>query len=211
MKTQEIHIILDRSGSMHGKTNDVIGGLKENIRVLRQHECSTLISIKIFDDQQEILLKRIPLVELTDSMLDSILLQYRPRGQTALYDALGDSLCFYIQEAKLVNKQWDDAIIYVMTDGLENCSTKYTSNSTEKMVKEASDLSLKVLYIGSNQESSKEAVKIGIPSSQAIDFLENEECNKEVFRALGNAAYRSLKGEDVDFTQDERDKALAIA
>ena len=59
-KVQHVHGILDRSGSMRGKTEDVIGGFKENVKNLVSNsnpDFSVYLSAKMFDNEEEVLLQ----------------------------------------------------------------------------------------------------------------------------------------------------------
>lgn len=212
MQKQEIHAILDRSGSMRGKIDDVIGGLKANIDDLKKrNDCEIIVSVKLFDDKQDIVLPAVNVQKLTDEVLDDALKNYFPRGSTSLRDALGDSLMFYITKQKLSTNTFDSCIIYVMTDGMENTSIKaeYEPSKLKKIIGEAESMNINVIYIGSNQDAILEASKFGISPKLAMNYAENPEANIAVFRAVSAVAYRSLTCDKTEFTQDERMASIA--
>ena len=45
--------------------------------------------------------------------------QYHPRGQTALLDAMGDTLTYFMEKKLMNPKAYDSCVIYVVTDGHE--------------------------------------------------------------------------------------------
>ena len=101
MKTQHIHAILDRSGSMHGKIKDVIGGFKTNINDLKSSKkvgYDIAVSAKMFDQEEEVLIHTTDVNFLSNEMIDEAMKKYIPRGQTAIRDALGNSLVHFIEK-----------------------------------------------------------------------------------------------------------------
>ena len=202
---------------MQGKTLDVTGGLKVQLQQLKEEQAkeeNSIInmSIKIFDNEQEIILSQTDVTVLTQKKLDEVLAKYIPRGQTALRDALGDSINYYISNKLLNPHIFDSCIIYVMTDGLENCSKNpnYAPDKLKEIIKKADEEhNIKIFYVGSNQDSIMEAGNIGISASQAINYAENEQGNKAVFRSLANAAMRVRSMEaDIGFTGYERQESV---
>lgn len=205
--SQHIHAILDRSGSMHGKIQDVIGGLKSNIEELKRNKKENeriSISIKLFDDYQDIILPSKNIEELDNATIDTILEGYKARGQTALRDALGDSVNYFMNHCEMNVQQNLKTMIYVMTDGLENASKHYTSERLQEMIQNAKTKDITVYYIGSNQDSIFQAKQIGIGQGHAMNFHENNESNQSLFRSLAAVAQRSRTGNDDNFTMIER-------
>ena len=163
LPVQHVHAILDRSGSMNGKTEDVIGGFRSNIKNLREEQNFDIyISAKMFDNEETVLLRSTPVKDLTDEELDDALKLYVPRGQTALRDALGNSLTNFMN---IYAQPFHSCMIYVMTDGLENCSTNpsfYSDKLKELIQKAENEFNIKVFYVGSNQDAILNASHIGI-------------------------------------------------
>lgn len=205
--SQNIHAILDRSGSMRGKIQDVIGGLKSNIEELKKNkeeEEDIFLSIKLFDDSQDIILASKNIEAIDDQKIDVLLEGYKPRGQTALRDALGDSLNYFMNHCQMNDTKNSKTMIYVMTDGLENASRCYTSEKLQEMIEKAKMNDITVYYIGSNQDSIFQAKQIGIDAGHAMNYNENDESNRGVFRSLAAVAQRSRSGNDDSFTMLER-------
>ena len=135
-KIQEVVAIMDRSASMTGKVEDAVDGFNSTLEVLRQEKTdnSTInVSIKLFDNQEEMLIHSIPLADVRPLQTR----QFIPRGQTALLDAIGNTLTYFM-EKKLMNPEaYNCCTIYVVTDGLENSSKRFTRDRIKEMIKSA--------------------------------------------------------------------------
>ena len=115
---QEICALIDRSGSMLGKEMDTIGGINETFRVLRETKQPNeiiKISIKLFDHEQILKLRNVELDNVNDLTRDD----FSPRGQTALLDAIGDTLTYFMEKKLMDPGAYDSCVIYITTDGLE--------------------------------------------------------------------------------------------
>lgn len=203
---QQVQFLLDRSGSMHGKTADVIGGLKSNLENLPKE---SFVSIKLFNEREKMVLEPTQVVHLTEDKINESLVDYIPSGQTAIIDTLLSSLEYfrnlYTQEA------FTDCIIYVMTDGQENasiCSQETRQQLPSIITKAEDDYKIKVVYVGSNQDAIVSAARLGIRQDLAMDFsdtnADSAETVKHTFKAMTQVAFRSLSGDAIGFTKQER-------
>jgi uncharacterized protein YegL len=201
---QEVVGIVDRSGSMAGKVSDTIGGLNSAIQVLKDENddsSDVRVSMKLFDHEEFLLFRSIPLKDVRP--LEER--QFMPRGQTALLDAMGNTLQFFM-EKKLGNPNaYDSCVIYVATDGYENASKFYSSKKIKDMISNAkANYNIKVLYLGANQDAIMEANKFGIDSNHAINYSETPENVNAVYRSAAAVVRRARTGEDTSFTPAER-------
>jgi uncharacterized protein YegL len=233
MVKQEVVIIVDKSGSMYGKEPDTIGGintmintLKESMNMNKNGNVNGIknkkgigkrkrresgiktesesepefirLSIKFFDHEESIKLNRLDINEVQNLEVSDL----APRGSTALYDAIGKTIKHF-QENKS-NYDYDICNIYVSTDGYENASIEYDSEKLKQLIESADYQNIKMFYLGANQDAILEAEKIGIPSSQAINFAENNLSIESVYRSAAQSASRSRTGEHCGFTEVER-------
>lgn len=207
-QVQEIHAIVDRSGSMRGKESDTIGGLRAAMDELRSSmvEGDTInVSIKYFDDKQDLMLRSSNLTQMTEAQFDLIFSQYCPRGSTALLDALGDSLTYFCQKKLTEPESFKSCVIYVTTDGLENASKKYTYQTISDMIKSSeTEHNIRVLYLGANQDAIAEASKCGISMERAINYTESQENTQAVYRSAAAVATRTRTTGNSEFAPVER-------
>ena len=202
-KVHEVVAIIDRSGSMKGKEEDTIGGINSTFEVLRENSdesVDTKVSIKLFDHQEIMLARSIDLKDVKPIERK----QYHPRGQTALLDALGNSLKFFIDKKEEDCSAYDSCTIYVVTDGLENCSEKYNADKIKKMINDASDYNIEILYLGANQDAIFEASKCGISSKNTLNYFESCGNVRNAYRSAASASMRHASGSDPAFLQAER-------
>ena len=203
-KIQEVVAIMDRSASMTGKVEDAVDGFNSTLEVLRQEKTdnSTInVSIKLFDNQEEMLIHSIPLADVRPLQTR----QFIPRGQTALLDAIGNTLTYFM-EKKLMNPEaYNCCTIYVVTDGLENSSKRFTRDRIKEMIKSAEETyNIKVIYLAANQDAILEAGNLGINSGQAINYSESREETQAAYRSAAAMVARHRSGARVEFLQTER-------
>ena len=204
---QEVVAIIDRSGSMCGKEADTIGGINATLEIIKQDlkpDEQVNVSVKLFDHEEILLLNSLNILEVRPLELK----QFVPRGQTALYDAIGKSLTYFM-EKKLHNpNSYTKCLIYVATDGCENCSKKFNADSLKKLITWAQEsYAIELFYLGANQDAILEASKIGIDEGQAINYSETHEECEAVFRSLGNVVNRQKSSARTTFTPAERSQS----
>lgn len=209
MPKQEIEAIIDRSGSMAGKETDTIGGINTTIDQLKhdleeEHNTEANLSIKFFDHEEYYLMESKPIKNI--NLLNHSDLQ--PRGQTALYDAMGKSLQKFINMKNNNADSFDSCVIYVATDGYENVSKIYNSYNLSELINQAKEKNIELLYLAANQDAILEAQKFGLSSSNAINYSENRSNTEAVYRSAASAVSRNRRGQSVNFTQSERSSSL---
>jgi len=122
-------VILDKSGSMASKTNDVIGGFNAYIAGLGQEDqVNYLFSLTLFDTQVAYRHVAIPLPAV--KKLDSK--SYRPEGNTALNDAIGIT----VRKIEADQPKVDKIVTVIMTDGEENSSREWTHHAVKALIEQ---------------------------------------------------------------------------
>ena len=199
---QEVVAIIDRSGSMSGKEADTIGGINSTIDELKSNKMNEIIkfSVKFFDDQEYIKIRSLDIENVRPLNVKDLI----PRGQTALLDAMGCTISFFIDKKKSNPNSYNSCIIYVATDGYENCSKKFTNQSIKNLIEEAKNYSIEILYLGANQDAILEASKFGLDASQAMNYSENSETVESAYRSAARAAKRFRGGNNAGFLEAER-------
>jgi uncharacterized protein YegL len=204
---QEVVAIIDRSGSMYGKESDTIGGINSTLEQLKKTKDNEIIkfSVKFFDDKEYIKIRSLDIENVRPlSVYDLV-----PRGQTALLDAIGSTISYFINKKMCNPSSFESCIIYVATDGLENCSKKFSNEDIKNLIKEAKKYSIEVLYLGANQDAIFESSKFGLDESQAMNYSENTENVKAAYRSAANAAKRHRNGNSIGFLLEERNDSVA--
>lgn len=204
---QEVVAIIDRSGSMTGKESDTIGGINSTIEELKNNKNNEIIkfSVKFFDHSEHLMIRSMDIENVRRLNVTDLV----PRGQTALLDAMGSTISFFINKKMCDPSCYDSCIIYVATDGQENCSKKFTNENIKNLIEEAKKYSIEILYLGANQDAMFEASKFGLDVEQAMNYNENTESLDSAYRSLAHAAKRHRSGNSIGFTQVERASSVA--
>jgi uncharacterized protein YegL len=124
-----VNVILDKSGSMASKTNDVIEGFNAYIAGLeKEDQVNYLFSLTLFDTQVAYRHVAIPLPEV--KKLDSK--SYQPGGNTALNDAIGIT----VRKVDADQPKVDKVVTVIMTDGEENSSREWTHDAVRGLIEQ---------------------------------------------------------------------------
>lgn len=208
---QEVVAIIDRSGSMIGKESDTIGGINSTFEVLKsslKDNDEVKVSIKLFDHEEKLLIRSLNIDQVRP--IESH--QYIPRGQTALYDAIGNSLTYFMEKKLLNPNAYNKCLIYIVTDGLENYSKKYNSLTLKKLIENAKDnYGIEIIYLAANQDAILEASKIGINLEHALNYSESSENSMGAYRSAASVANRQRSGFNTAFTQEERSQSYGVS
>ena len=212
MPIQEVVAIMDRSGSMKGKEDDTVGGINAAITQLKEQRIETQdttnikVSIKLFDHEEYLLIRSMDI----DKVRPIEKRQYVPRGQTALLDAIGNTLTYFINKKIINENAYDNCLVYIVTDGYENASRYFTQQQIKDLILNAeSNYNIKIVYLAANQDAILEASNLGIDPSQALNYSETSENVQSAYRSAASAAFRQRTGSNVGFTHAERSQSVA--
>jgi len=211
MPIQEVVAIMDRSGSMVNKVDDTVGGINAAITQLKEQRIETQdttdikISIKLFDHDEYLLIRSMDI----DKVRPIEKRQYVPRGQTALLDAIGNTLTYFINKKMLNTNAYDNCLVYIVTDGYENSSTKFTQQQIKDLIVDAeSNYNIKIIYLAANQDAILEASNLGIDPSQALNYSETSQNVEAAYKSAASVAYRQRTSSNIGFTQTERSQSM---
>ena len=150
-----VHVlfVIDSSGSMEPKAADVPGGFNGYVSTLREDTQSAYrLTAVTFDTQVATLFTDLPLAEVPP--LDAS--NYRPGGNTALYDALGvsvDELTSALRQDDHVYGV-DRVLVIVMTDGMENSSHRFTKQQvSDGITRREAAGNWTFVYLGADQDA----------------------------------------------------------
>lgn len=210
MSTQEVVVVADRSGSMYGKEADTVGGINASLDELRKNktdEDTIRVSIKVFDHEEKMIMRHQDLDDSTKFNLSD----FNPRGSTSLYDAIGNTLVYFMERKLKDPTIYDSCVIYVATDGLENTSKYYSSHRLKELIKNAADVyNIEILYLGANQDAILEAGKIGINSNNAINYSETTGNVEAVYRSAAAVTSRRRSNNRDGFLESERTASVEV-
>ena len=204
MTKQHCALVVDRSGSMMGKEHDTVGGINTCIKELhsqKEDEDSIYVTLTWFDHEElshwdNITIDSNPELNVTD---------FKPRGQTALLDAMGNCIQKYMSMKDEDPNAYDSCVIYVATDGEENASVKFNRDQIKALIQKAkSEYDILVIYMAANQDAILEAKTMGIDQTNSINYDENHESTQAVYRSAASVAFRVRTGQSGAFLEEER-------
>lgn len=169
-KKQQIHnlIILDESGSMGSIKNNIIQGFNELVQTIHgiekqipeQEHFITFISFNGIGR------KLLHIVDTASNLQQINDKSYHPESSTPLFDAMG----FGINKLKqiLQNETNYNVLVTVLTDGEENSSLEYSSNSIKQLVEELKQNDWTFTYIGTDHDVENIAESLAIQNVMAF-------------------------------------------
>lgn len=165
----ELVFILDRSGSMSGLESDTIGGFNALIEKQKKIDGKCYVTTVLFDSQSEMIHDRLSLSEIRP-MTEN---EYSVRGCTALLDALGETIRHIVGIHRYARPEDvpEHTTFVIMTDGMENASHRFDSNTVKKMIAhEQEKYGWEFLFLAANIDAVENAVRIGIKRDRAVDY-----------------------------------------
>jgi hypothetical protein len=200
----EIIAILDRSGSMELVKTDTEGAFNAYVDEQRAVPGEATLSLVQFDDRIETVYR--------NKRLDSVpALSLRPRGMTALYDAIGRTVVENGEKLEQLpeNQRPGKVIVVILTDGLENSSKDWTADRLKPLIKEQIEkYGWTFLYLGANQDAVFEGDKIGISSQSSLSY--NTANMGATVAAASRATTASRSGLFTGFTEADRAAASGL-
>lgn len=176
-KTTLYQFIIDRSGSMSGLEQMVIGGYNEHLSAVKNMQATYpdqqfLVSLLTFDDDVQWLVKPAPINELNELPNDA----FMPRGMTALLDAIGKGIHQIESEydRKIQNDEMS-VVLVIITDGEENASRFFNLRSIAKKIKERDQTGKWTFsFIGCDFDASNISKKLNIRRENVRNYNKRE-------------------------------------
>lgn len=199
MKKAHVSIVLDQSSSMQSVKEATISGFNEYTKTLQADKgVEYTFDLTVFDSTVTKKAVNKPLSSL-EPLTDS---SYRPSGNTALYDAVCDTIAGHEGDGG----KW---IVVILTDGEENASNRWDSEQFAAMVKALNAAgNVTITFLGANQDAWVKAQKWGIHKGNAINFVASSAGVGAAFRgmATGTSNVANMQANSTtDFFQGNKD------
>jgi uncharacterized protein YegL len=174
-----VNVILDKSGSMASKLNDVIEGFNAYVDGLaKEDQVDYLFSLTLFDTMVGYRDVAIPLSKV--SKLDAK--SYVPGGNTALNDAIGIT----VRKIDGDRPQVDKVVTVIMTDGEENSSREWTHDAVKALIEQKEkDGTWTFVFLGAAPDAWVQGRSLGIPAANVAQYSADQ--YRDVFRVTAAA------------------------
>lgn len=179
----ELVFILDRSGSMAGLESDTIGGFNAMIEKQKKLDGKVFVSTVLFDNDTEVLHDRMDIQDI-EPMTDE---QYNVRGCTALLDAVGGAIHHIGNIHKYARPEDvpEHTMFVITTDGQENASHRYNSETVKKMIKRQEECyGWEFLFVAANIDAVETAKSIGIRRERAANYTYSKKGTRNLYDAV---------------------------
>lgn len=207
----EIIFVLDRSGSMNKVASDVRGGFNDFLSEQAKQVGKATVSLHQFDHLYETVYEGKPLEDAP--RLDGS--NYRPRGMTALLDAVGKTINgTQVRLDALPKKSKPGQVLFVIyTDGFENQSQEFDRATVHKLIEECrNERKWEFVFLGADQDAFHEGGQVLGQAFKAdthsMSVAGTPEGTRAAFMSLNTATerYRSRAGKLSSgyFTEEER-------
>ncbi len=195
-------LVIDRSGSMQGIRDDMVGGLQELLAEQSAQPGMLTVDVVIFDNE----------IERIYAMADpsTVTITLEPRGGTALYDAVGTAVQVFGQDlAALPEHARPDTVqVVIVTDGEENSSREYAAEAIRNLITQQTDkYGWDFVFLGANQDAILTAQELGIAADSALTYAASGANVGSMSRSASRYVTDVRSKRKQGFTAVERDDA----
>ena len=179
VKSIDLIVILDKSGSMYSMTDDTIGGFNSLLEEQRKKDIPVKVSVGMFNQILEAKLDRVDLKDVKDLTRED----YIAQGTTALLDAVGNTLSA-IKGREEVNVPENKVLVVIITDGKENASKEWKKPDVKKLIEELQEKGYEFVFLGADIDAVSVAGGIGISQERSMKFKKTGAGVQANFKAM---------------------------
>ncbi|KNC82840.1 hypothetical protein SARC_04887 [Sphaeroforma arctica JP610] len=208
-KLSLIAMVIDRSGSMSSMGCEVEGGcnayLTEQRATDKADGIETSVIFTTFDSAIEVIHDGVSLPCVPKVTRE----QVEPRGCTALYDGIGDTLLSTAEHLRNQKTMPGKVVIFILTDGHENSSRTWDADSITAEIKRLSvaPFNFDFYFAAANQDALDKGASMGIPTAQCLDYDATPNGMKQAMATASAAYTRGKRGQSKGFSSQERTQA----
>jgi hypothetical protein len=174
MSKTKIVCILDRSGSMESMKDEAISGFNAFLKEQQAVDGEADITVCLFDNELLYPYDGIDLREAEPMTKETFV----PRGTTALYEAIGQTVCKVaatVEEGCKCGKccQPDKVILAILTDGANNITREWNITKVKELLKKKQKEGWDVFYLAANQDAFAVGESMGIMRANAMSYNAN--------------------------------------
>ena len=191
MKESYTHItlVVDRSGSMESIKADAQGGINTFVRDQKEVKGEATFYLADFDTEHQDVFGPADIQGFSHYAL-------KPRGGTALYDAIGKAI---VTTGEFLDKM-DEAdkpgrvVLCIVTDGGENSSREFTGDQVRALVTEHQDkYNWQVVFIGANINAYATGTSLGFRGQHTTQYHATPQSATAMFSNV-NSTVKAYRG-----------------
>ncbi len=196
-----IALVVDRSGSMQTVAEDTKGGIQQFIASQKQIEGKTSCTLAQFDHEYQVLYDFSDLIKVDGEAFAN---QYKPRGSTALLDAIGRTIIEMSNKIETMDPSERPArvIVVIVTDGEENSSIDFTAAKIKELVERKQAQGWDFVFLGADLNAITAATAYGFSTSQSAYYDASNVSG--AFTSIETQVSAARRGDSVSFSDAER-------
>ena len=189
-KRIELVLVIDKSGSMQGLEKDTIGGFNSMIEKQKKLGINVRVTAVLFNDKTDLLYAR----RYIQNVRPLTEREYETGGTTALLDAVGGTI-LKMERSKATECGKTKVIFVIITDGLENASTKFTKQKVKEMISDKQEQDgWDFIYLGANIDAAEEAGAIGVKKANAVTYRKTKSGVRANYDAVNTYVEETAEG-----------------
>jgi Mg-chelatase subunit ChlD len=177
--TQQLGVVVDRSGSMASMRSELVEGL--NVFMEEQRKAGPAkVTVIEFDDTINSVLDSVELTQVPRFGDE----HFQPRGSTALLDGIGSMI--QTMESRVPSGKLEGSaapVIVILTDGQENASQKFSRKQIFDTITEKKELGWKITFMGANQDAIAVGESFGVDRGSCVTYTATPEKQRAVWQA----------------------------
>lgn len=189
--------VVDRSGSMSGLEQDMIGGINTVFEEQAKLDGKCLVDYAQFDTIYDMVFEDTPVAEA-----EAVLV---PRGGTALLDAVGKAATDLGKKLRDLpeDRRPGTVMVIVVTDGYENSSREWTSEGVKALIKKQEDkYNWQFTFLGANMDAVSVGASFGFNPANSLTYDTGN--TVAMAASLHNHTTRVRGGDFTGYTSEER-------
>lgn len=160
--------IIDRSGSMGMIKEDMEGGINSVLEEQKKLPGEVTVDVAYFDYELN--------YDERFLSLDSTKIEIKPRGMTALHDAIVDSVkTFGDSLSQLTEEDRPGTVLtIIVTDGHENASQRAKLSDVKELITQQQDVyGWEFVFLGANQDALETGQSFGLRKGASMTYTAN--------------------------------------
>lgn len=180
----EFLYILDASGSMHGLTDDVIGGFNSFLKEQNSLKDQAYLTTVLFNNHINTIYQSKDINSINPMSRRT----YKATGSTSLFDAIGSSVLSLTERTKTKK-----IMVIIMTDGYENSSRLFSRTKIKRIIDMKTEEGWEFIFAGANIDVDKVSDSIGIRKDRRMHFTSDSEGTRKIYKRVSGitANYRT--------------------
>ncbi len=160
--------IIDRSGSMGMIKEDMEGGINRVLEEQKKLPGEVTVDVAYFDYELN--------YDERFLSLDSTKIEIKPRGMTALHDAIVDSVKTFGDSLSQLSEEDRPGTVLtiIVTDGHENASQRSKLSDVKELITQQQDVyGWEFVFLGANQDALETGQSFGLRKGASMTYTAN--------------------------------------